>query len=121
MNWADFVSPPINLWNYPKQNEDYKMSDLEDTNLSSHYETIVKPVWKIKESPATPDLINNPAHYKKGGFEVWDIIEAFGLNYNIGNVTKYILRAGHKGNKLDDLKKASAYLNREIEKIEGKK
>jgi len=67
------------------------------------------PVWKPKL-----DVITKPQHYVHGGIETWDVIEAWRLNYNLGNVVKYISRANHKGNRLEDLKKAQAYLNREI-------
>ena len=63
---------------------------------------------------ATPDTVNHPPHYKVGGIETIDFIEAKKLNYNIGNVVKYLTRADHKGNKLEDLRKAQWYLSREI-------
>lgn len=65
------------------------------------------------EHPSDP--INHPAHYKIGGIETIDFIEAKGLDYNLGNVVKYITRADHKGNKLEDLRKAQWYLTRAIE------
>ena len=61
------------------------------------------------------DTVNNPAHYKIGGIETIDFIEAKNLGYNLGNVVKYITRADHKGNKLEDLRKAQWYLTRAIE------
>jgi hypothetical protein len=61
------------------------------------------------------DTVNHPAHYKVGGIETIDFIEAKKLGYNLGNVVKYITRADHKGNKLEDLRKAQWYLTREIE------
>ena len=63
-----------------------------------------------------PDTVNHPAHYKTGGIETIDFIEAKSLNYHLGNVAKYITRADHKGDRLENLKKAQWYLNREIEK-----
>ena len=57
----------------------------------------------------------NPEHYKIGGIETIDFIEAKNLNYNLGNAVKYISRARHKGSYSDDLQKAVWYLNREIE------
>jgi hypothetical protein len=63
------------------------------------------------------DPVNHPAHYKVGGIETIDFIEAKQLNYNLGNVVKYITRADHKGNTQEDLLKARWYLNREIAKI----
>jgi hypothetical protein len=72
---------------------------------------VSKQVFKVS---ATPDPVNNPAHYTAGGIETIDFIEAKKLNYNLGNVIKYLTRAEHKGNKLEDLRKAQWYLSREI-------
>jgi len=63
------------------------------------------------------DAVNHPAHYVVGGVETIDFIEAKGLGYHLGNVIKYVTRADHKGQKLEDLKKAQWYLNRAIEKL----
>lgn len=70
-----------------------------------------------KQEPA-PDLVNHPPHYKRGGIETLDFIEAKGLGYHLGNVVKYVSRAGHKEgvDPVDDLKKARFYLDREIER-----
>jgi len=64
--------------------------------------------------PEFDDLVNHPAHYKVGGIETIDFIEAKKLGYNLGNVVKYLTRADHKGNRLEDLRKAQWYLTREI-------
>jgi len=63
------------------------------------------------------DPVHNPSHYKSGGIEVIDVIEAFELNYRLGNVIKYVLRAGRKDDLLQDLEKAAWYLDREIDKL----
>ena len=67
-----------------------------------------------------PDPVNHPAHYTDGGIEVIDFIEAKLLGYHLGNVIKYICRAGKKGTNmgLQDLQKARWYLDRAIEKNE---
>ena len=62
------------------------------------------------------NLVNNPSHYNKNGIEVIDVIEAYNLNFRLGNVIKYILRSDLKGNKKQDLEKALWYLEREVEK-----
>jgi hypothetical protein len=62
-------------------------------------------------------MVNHPPHYKAGGIETIDFIEAKTLGYHLGNVVKYVSRADHKGNKLEDLKKAQWYLSRAIEKL----
>jgi hypothetical protein len=66
------------------------------------------------------DNINHPAHYTRGGFETIEVIQAWGLGFALGNVLKYISRAGFKqsSSKLEDLKKARWYLNYEIERLE---
>lgn len=63
-----------------------------------------------------PDNVNHPDHYKAGGIETIDFIEAKNLNYHLGNVVKYIARADSKGNRKEDLLKAQWYLDREIAK-----
>jgi hypothetical protein len=65
------------------------------------------------------DPVNQPAHYKVGGIETIDFIEGKNLGYNLGNAVKYISRADHKGNRLQDLQKAQWYLNREIAKSQA--
>ncbi len=67
------------------------------------------------------DNINHPSHYNTGKIEVIEYIEDKNLNFHLGNVIKYISRAGKKGDALEDLKKAQWYLNRYIKKLENKK
>lgn len=62
------------------------------------------------------DPINRPLHYQGNGMQAIDVIEAFGLNFRLGNVIKYVLRADNKSCRTDDLRKAAWYLQREIEK-----
>jgi hypothetical protein len=69
----------------------------------------------------TQDNVNHPPHYKAGGIETIDFIEAKSLNYNLGNVIKYITRSDLKGNKLEDLQKAQWYLNREVQTMRKSK
>ena len=62
------------------------------------------------------DKVDHPIHYNKGNIEVIDIIEDWKLGFSLGNVIKYTLRADYKSNRLEDLKKAMWYLQREIDK-----
>lgn len=67
------------------------------------------------------DVVNHPPHYKSdSGIESIEVIEAFNLNFCLGNTIKYVLRHQKKGKPLEDLKKARWYLDREIEKLESK-
>ena len=52
-------------------------------------------------------------HYPKSGV-VWDCIEECELNFNLGNVVKYVCRAGKKDEEIGDLRKAADCLGREI-------
>lgn len=74
----------------------------------------------LTDMPTAPDPVNRPEHYTRGGIECIDVIEALGLGYHLGNAMKYLWRAGHKADALEDLKKARWYLDREIERREGK-
>lgn len=64
------------------------------------------------------ELVNHPPHYKGNGIECIEVIEAFQLGFNLGNAVKYILRAGKKGNRQEDLNKAIWYLQREVQSNE---
>lgn len=64
------------------------------------------------------EAVNHPAHYTSGGMEAIDVIESFDLGFSLGNAVKYILRAGRKGDRLEDLKKARWYIEREIAHFE---
>jgi hypothetical protein len=68
-----------------------------------------------------PETVNHPAHYGGEGnpYEAIKVIEAWELGFNLGNAVKYISRAGKKGDRLEDLKKAAWYLNREITAAEA--
>ena len=66
------------------------------------------------------DLVNHPPHYKAGGIEVIDFIEAKDLNFRLANVVKYVSRAGKKAtDPVQDLEKAAWYLKREIDARKG--
>lgn len=67
------------------------------------------------------EIINHPGYYLRNGIEAIDFIDAFGLNFNLGNVIKYIARAGKKNqDTLSDLKKAAWYLDREVKNLESR-
>lgn len=57
-------------------------------------------------------------HYRKHAIQVWDIVDEYGLSYYAGLALKYLLRAGEKGPRVEDLKKARHVLDRMIEKEE---
>jgi len=65
--------------------------------------------------------INHPVHYggENNPYEAIKVIEAWNLGFCLGNVIKYISRAGKKEDFLKDLKKARWYLDRFIQKLES--
>ena len=67
------------------------------------------------------DLVNHPPHYTSGRLEVIDFIEDQKLPYHLGNVVKYVARAGKKkgADPVEDLKKARWYLDRYIDLLDG--
>jgi hypothetical protein len=62
------------------------------------------------------ESVDHPDHYGGEGnpYEAIKVVEAWGLDFHLGNVVKYISRAGKKGDALEDLKKARWYLDRKI-------
>ena len=61
------------------------------------------------------DVPFSPAYYTRGKIEVWDFIRDQQLSYHLGNALKYICRAGHKEDRISDLKKAIHYLDNELQ------
>jgi hypothetical protein len=69
----------------------------------------------------TKEEVNHPAHYggEDNAYEAIKVIEAWGLDFLLGNTVKYIARAGKKDSEVQDLKKAKFYLERRIAKLDG--
>lgn len=67
------------------------------------------------------EAVDHPDHYggRENPYEAIKIIEAYDLNFSLGNVIKYVLRAGKKSfNTTEDLKKAKWYIERHINNLE---
>lgn len=69
------------------------------------------------------EKVNHPNHYNSGQYEAIDVIDdaGYGEGFCLGNALKYILRAKHKDNYIEDLKKAKWYLEYMIERAEDGK
>ena len=65
------------------------------------------------------EMVDHPTHYNRGKYEAIDVIEDWQMNFNLGNALKYLSRAGHKDDIIQDLKKAKWYIDREIQRLEG--
>ena len=101
---------PECLPKYSKVPKKQKEKEIVVTLANMIAKTLEEPEVKVVEE----DVINHPSHYTRGKIEVIDFIEDQQLPYHLGNVIKYIARAGYKGDKLEDLKKARWYLDRYI-------
>lgn len=111
---------------YP--NEDDWEEAFDGVLCLAHEAKEVVDKWKEKHPAATVesmkdkenDPVNHPPHYTYSSIEPIDAIEAWQLPYHLGNVVKYVSRAGHKDKSkiLEDLRKANWYLSRYISKLE---
>jgi predicted DNA-binding transcriptional regulator AlpA len=121
---------------YIKKNPNVKASEVAKAtgvSVSSVYQIVHKAKAAATKEPrgmkliavstsnkplmAKADMVNHPPHYKAGGIETIDFIEAKNLGYHLGNVVKYVSRADLKGAKLEDLQKAKWYLDRAISNL----
>jgi len=106
---SEFVSKVFEKVGFKKPSK--ILEAVEETNKE-----VGKLFSEAYEKYKDDDTVNHPPHYRAGGIETIDFIEAKDLNYRLGNVVKYVSRAGKKVNSdpLEDLKKAQFYLTREI-------
>lgn len=76
----------------------------------------LKKVSETLMMAVPPDPVNHPPHYNNhpSGIEAIQVCEH--MNFCLGNAIKYIWRADHKNDDIEDLKKAVWYINREIER-----
>lgn len=64
------------------------------------------------------NTVDHPSHYQHpSGVEAIDICEHLG--FNLGNAYEHLARAGKKGDRAEDLRKAAWYLRREADRIQG--
>lgn len=101
--------------NYSKLGVNKKDFDDKYTKFLAWYLRKEKVEIRNAEETRKNDIINHPEHYTKGGIEVREFIDSWKLDFNSGNVIKYVVRAPYKGTELQDLKKAQNYLNHLIE------
>ena len=93
------------------------LCEFMDTELHNYNEKYTNLDYKVKGWHKMNNQ-NTPKHYQ-GTIQPIDLINAQNLNFNLGNVVKYVCRAGKKKgeNVLSDLDKAKNYINYEIERI----
>ena len=69
------------------------------------------------------DKVNHPAHYNRGRIECIEFIEdqGHGKSFVVGNALKYLVRAGAKGDEVEDLEKVIWYVRRRIEQVKAER
>lgn len=92
----------------PKSNTTETNDDKNENNDN------VKTESKTTEDKTIESL---SSHYHQGNVEPIDLIESMDLNFNLGNVIKYVARCNYKGQKKEDLLKAKWYLERELKRL----
>lgn len=128
------IIPPAHLYTgTPFQSPDF----TNDPNqLTDKLQDVLKSVVLTPEEEKELDEkankvfddVERPKHYTDGNIEVIDFIEDKKLGFCLGNVVKYVARAGKKKSgsldddekEIQDLKKARWYLNRRIRQCERK-
>lgn len=83
-----------------------------------HYRyTTVNAARTLLKNPPRDDSVEHPAHYTRhpSGVECIQITEH--MNFNVGNAVKYLWRNEDKGSRIQDLKKARWYVDREIARL----
>jgi len=96
---------------------------LKDFEQLKTFVEIVKNnyIHYIPETKEDYDMRSTQLHYENGkGYDIIDVCKDYALNFNRGNVMKYVARAGKKQDELQDLRKALDYLQREIAYLESK-
>ena len=91
------------------------MSQDDDLFGTTSSKKITKTTLESIAAKPSGEAVDHPSHYNSGSIEVIDAIEDWGLGFNLGNAVKYIARADHKGNPVEDLRKAAWYIQRELE------
>lgn len=108
--------------------EFYKMTpeeaEVEEERFSEKYKEYADKITaKAKKNVLGEEDVKHPKHYNThpSGVECLTIVRH--MNFNLGNVVKYIWRAGLKTGQADiqDLEKAMFYLKDEIERRKGAK
>lgn len=120
----NFIISELTWWSY----EELKgsINTIEESITKPWHSVIIFPPYHTRpEAIKTPKMINDvvshPSHYTEGRkYEPRKVIADWGLNFNLGNAVKYVSRAGRKGDKIEDLRKAIQYIEFEIEELEEK-
>lgn len=103
---------------YLEKGNEYEVRYFDDENYAVFMNDGNEIVEPKNNFVSQSEYIEDVGQHYKQSVEPIDLIEAFDLNFNRGNVIKYTARAGRKDDELQDLRKALWYLEREIKNLE---
>lgn len=86
-------------------------------NYESLPEVVHFPPMPTCKPPREEDPVNKPEHYQYSSIQPIDVIDAWGLDFYLGSVIKYLSRYQRKGKPLEDLEKALWFLSRKVEEM----
>lgn len=110
MNKQEYIGKLRKLLTKPSEGTEFDYGHDYGIQRAIHF---AENLDEKKQSTST-----TPTHYQ-GTTQPIDLINAQNLNFNLGNVVKYVCRAGKKQSEsiLSDLEKAKNYINYEIERV----
>lgn len=117
----------LKKWSQEQRGAYWKLRSQKSMSAEEHkfYLAYFKRSEQLRREEADKinslDSVNHPAHYNTGKIEVIEFIEDKNLGFHLGNVVKYVARAGKKNpeKEIEDLEKAMWYLNRKIQVLKG--
>lgn len=111
--WNSFAEQDTVQWQSENKMDEYSREPIG-------FVEEIKPLIFSTRTENPVDMVNHPPHYQQGGMEVIDVLQVFfpedPLLWQVG---KYIMRAGKKGDIVEDLEKAAWYLARRIEELKN--
>lgn len=102
-------------------NEFRIMERVKNVDQFNANDVVTVPDYNISDKIHVDPNPISPEHYKRLSPEPKDVIRSWGLNFNLGSAVKYISRAGHKDEIVQDLKKAQQFIQFEIDYLKGDK
>lgn len=123
----NFIISELTWWSYEELNEKIECFGMPIAKpghiIVSFPKYHTDPVNELfSKEEKSFDVVSHPSHYTEGRkYEPRKVIADWRLNFNLGNAVKYISRAGRKGDKIEDLRKAIQYIEFEIEELEDAK
>lgn len=105
--------------NLNRKDDEISMENQSSCNKFDFDEEAKHPKFYKKVDTTEYDVVKKPEHYNYSSIQPKDAIRAWGLNFNLGSAVKYIARAGHKDDIIQDLSKAIQFIQFELDYYRG--